>query len=755
MATDPTTDPATPDESPTAPAAAGDVSVLADELLGPIEPAVSTHGLGVDASDPEAGTTAPGWVTLGEPGGPGGREPLVSPRKVLVLLAGGVAAALVIVGVLGTLAARQLAEREAVNDAATMAGVLAEAVVEPALTDGLMAGDPQAFAAFDRVARDQLLSTTIVRVKLWNADGKVLYADETQLIGRTFPLSDEQRSALAKPETVADVSDLESDENAFEDADRAVEVYRPVWGPSGQPALFELYASYDPVGERTTQLWRGFAGVTASSLVLLVVIVSPIVWALVRRLRRAEEQRIDLLQRAVDASADERRRIAASLHDGPVQELAATSFTVAGASATAAAHGQRALAKDLDAAAAAVRASIRSLRTLLVDIYPASLARSGIVAALHDLAQTTRRDGVVVHVDTADEDDLALSTDAQRLVHRVAQECLRNAAKHAGPATVTVSLHRDGPESATLDIVDDGVGFDVEQVRTAPREGHLGLHLLADAASVPGALLQVSSAPGRGTDWRLLLDGDARGRLVIRVLLVDDHQLVRAGVTTLLQSDPEITVVGEARNGREAVASVEGVGPDVVLMDLSMPEMDGVEATRAVLAKRPGTKVLVLTSFSDRQRVKEVLAAGAIGYVLKDSEPADLLAAVHAAARGRRADRPACRRRPAPGERRRPRRVRGGRRPLAARDRGAAPGRAGPRQQADRPRARHHRAHRQGPPRPGLPRDRRARPHQCRALGPRQPHRRLTPRPPPRAPRSPGIRPARGRRAAPAVAGLA
>ena len=75
---------------------------------------------------------------------------------------------------------------------------------------------------------------------------------------------------------------------------------------------------------------------------------------------------------------------------------------------------------------------------------------------------------------------------------------------------------------------------------------------------------------------------------MIRVLLVDDHQLVRAGVTTLLQSDPEITVVGEARNGREAVESVEGIDPDVVLMDLSMPEMDGVEATRAVLALAAG-----------------------------------------------------------------------------------------------------------------------------------------------------------------------
>lgn len=480
-----------------------------DEGLGsPVTPAPADPGPPLADTVPDAGSVAPGWVTLGDPGGTASHEPVLSPRRVLVQLALGVVAALLVVGVLGTLAARQLAEREAVNDAATMANVLAEAVVEPSLTEGLVTGDPAAVAAFDTVARDRLLSDTIVRVKLWSADGRVLYADESQLVGRTFALGDEQRSALAQPATVADVSDLDESENAFEDADRLVEVYRPVWTPGGQVVLFEMYASYDPVGARTSQLWRGFAGVTASSLVLLVVIVAPIVWALVRRLRRAEEQQIGLLQRAVDASTDERRRIAASLHDGPVQELAATSFTVAGASATAAAHGQRALARDLDAAAAAVRASIRSLRTLLVDLYPASLARSGVVAALHDLAQTTRRDDLVVRVDTADDDDLAMTQEAQRLVYRVAQECLRNAAKHAGPATVTVSLHRDAPETVILDLVDDGTGFDVEQVRSAPREGHLGLQLLADAASVPGALLQVSSAPGHGTHWRLVLDDE-------------------------------------------------------------------------------------------------------------------------------------------------------------------------------------------------------------------------------------------------------
>jgi DNA-binding NarL/FixJ family response regulator len=211
---------------------------------------------------------------------------------------------------------------------------------------------------------------------------------------------------------------------------------------------------------------------------------------------------------------------------------------------------------------------------------------------------------------------------------------------------------------------------------------------------------------------------------VIRVLLVDDHQLVRAGVTTLLQSDPGITVVGEARNGREAVDSVVGTNPDVVLMDLSMPEMDGVEATRAVLALQPGTRVLVLTSFSDRQRVKEVLAAGAIGYVLKDSEPADLLAAAHAAAGGHVPTDPrvAAALLPATG---------GGGGPGAAdglsprETEVLPPGRAGPGEQADRAGAGHHRAHRQGPPRAGVPRDRRARPHERGPVGPRQPSRRL------------------------------
>ena len=121
---------------------------------------------------------------------------------------------------------------------------------------------------------------------------------------------------------------------------------------------------------------------------------------------------------------------------------------------------------------------------------------------------------------------------------------------------------------------------------------------------------------------------------MIRVLVADDHQLVRAGIRTLLDAEPDITVVAEARDGAEAVTTAADTLPDVVLMDLSMPDVDGVEGTRGVLARCPDARVLVLTSFSDRERVTEVLAAGATGYVLKDSEPAELVAAVRAAARG-------------------------------------------------------------------------------------------------------------------------
>ncbi len=121
---------------------------------------------------------------------------------------------------------------------------------------------------------------------------------------------------------------------------------------------------------------------------------------------------------------------------------------------------------------------------------------------------------------------------------------------------------------------------------------------------------------------------------MITVLLVDDHPMVRAGLATLIGSTEDIIVAGEASAGDQAVTMTGELEPDVVLMDLSMPGLDGVEATRRLLQLRPDTRVVVLTSFHDQERVTEALQAGAIGYLLKDSDPRNLLAAIRSAAIG-------------------------------------------------------------------------------------------------------------------------
>jgi two-component system, NarL family, response regulator LiaR len=120
----------------------------------------------------------------------------------------------------------------------------------------------------------------------------------------------------------------------------------------------------------------------------------------------------------------------------------------------------------------------------------------------------------------------------------------------------------------------------------------------------------------------------------IRVLVVDDHAVVRQGLRTFLGLQPDIEVAGEASGGAEAVSEAERTKPDVVLMDLLMPEMDGIEATRRIRENRPDTRVIVLTSFADDDKVFPAIRAGAIGYLLKDVKPTDLADTIRAAARG-------------------------------------------------------------------------------------------------------------------------
>ncbi|MFI5895875.1 response regulator [Actinoplanes sp. NPDC051513] len=121
---------------------------------------------------------------------------------------------------------------------------------------------------------------------------------------------------------------------------------------------------------------------------------------------------------------------------------------------------------------------------------------------------------------------------------------------------------------------------------------------------------------------------------MIRVLLVDDQPLIRAGLRMLCAAEDDLEVVGEAGDGREAVTLAERLAPDVVVMDLRMPGVDGISATSRILASRPATRVLVLTTFGDDDHLYPALTAGACGFLLKDAPPADLLEGIRRAAAG-------------------------------------------------------------------------------------------------------------------------
>jgi signal transduction histidine kinase len=424
-------------------------------------------------------------------------------RRIFAQVVAAAAVVMVVVAVGGTYASLRIAEQESVTVAAQTTDLLAESIVQPAVLDSLVTGSPEAFAALDRAVRTHVMTRGVVRVKVWTGDGRILYSDEPRIVGSTFELSEDDREVLENPTTVAEVSDLTRPENLYERGyGRLLEVYRPIWTPSGTPLLLETYMSYDDVATRAGNLWRGFAGITVTCMLLLIVFLLPILWRLLDRVNAAQNQRVALLEHAVNASDDERRRIAATLHDGVVQELAATSFSAAGEAERAAAAGRADQATRLRSLAEAVRVSMGGLRSLLVDIYPESLQRAGLAAALTDLAGTVRTRDIAVDLDLPPDGRTGLDEAGDRLVYRVAQEALRNVARHAAATRVELAL-AVGADTVTLTLRDDGVGFDPAEVLRRPEEGHYGVQVMIDLALQAGATLDVSSAPGAGTSWRL------------------------------------------------------------------------------------------------------------------------------------------------------------------------------------------------------------------------------------------------------------
>jgi len=409
----------------------------------------------------------------------------------------------IIAGLVGTvaigggslLASERAGESEATAQVRTRTLVVASTVVQPSLSNALLAGDPVAIERLDEIVKARVLDQTTLRVKLWNAQGRIVYSDEAALIGEVYELDDEKVSSLVTGQVVSEVSDLTGPENRFEAqiAESMLEVYLPLSGPDGETLLYESYFAISGVSESATRIRSEFTPIIIGALVLMEVLHLGLAAWLSRRLRRNQLDRERLLQRAIDASDIERRRIAADLHDGVVQEMTSTSFAVA-AAAESASTGAPELTSDLRNAAVASRRSLQSLRSLLVDIYPANLQEQGLHAALHDLLAPAANLGIAAELHSSSgREPPSLATSA--LIYRVTQESVRNVFRHANATKLDVELDVS-PTAVVATITDNGVGF---SATTDAADGHMGLRMLGDLTRDAGARFSVGSTPGVGT----------------------------------------------------------------------------------------------------------------------------------------------------------------------------------------------------------------------------------------------------------------
>jgi two-component system NarL family sensor kinase len=399
-------------------------------------------------------------------------------------------AAVVLVGLLGAWLARRAGEAEAIRDAKDQTRLAAEGSIEPVVTDALVRGDPKALERVDGVVQERVLNDpSIARVKIWDTSGRIIYSDEPALIGKRYHLDAEDLAEFRGDRAHAEVSDLSKPENRFErQFGKLLEVYKPIETPSGRPLRYETYFYSSFISARGRHIFGEFAPGLLGALILLAFIQLPLAWQLARGVERGQRDRERLLQRAIESSDLERRRIARDLHDGVVQDLAAVSFSLAAAAEGAPPPYDA----ELRTAATETRHGIGQLRTLLVEIYPPELHRAGLEAALGDLLGSASARGIETSLEV---EPPSLERETEALFFRVSQEAVRNAVKHGKPSHLSVHVgSQDG--RARLVVEDDGRGFDPGD---AAGEDHFGLRILEDLAVDAGATLELSSQPGEGT----------------------------------------------------------------------------------------------------------------------------------------------------------------------------------------------------------------------------------------------------------------
>jgi CheY-like chemotaxis protein len=357
----------------------------------------------------------------------------------------------------------------------------------------------------------------------------------------------------------------------------------------------------------------------------------------------------------------ERQRIARLLHDQIQQLLVATLYGLEGLSEPRPVKEYQESAKEMSGL---VRECIAVSRSLASELSHPAFTEPDLCTALGWLGTwTLEKHGVHVTVSCAETITAEVEETRVSLLQAV-RELLFNVVKHAGVREARVELARSPDGHVSVSVSDSGVGFEPGSV-LAPGQpaGGFGLFSMRERLDVIGGGMKIESAIGNGTRVTVWVPADGERSTMpaaappssrsseepgtaahgaarpvvprgvpgkIRVLLVDDHAVVRNGIALQLVQQPDIEVVGEAADGRDAVALVRSLRPDVVTMDVNMPGMNGVDAARAIHAEFPGTKIIGLSMSAESEQGAAMRNAGAEHYLSKSESLDKLLAAIRA-----------------------------------------------------------------------------------------------------------------------------
>ena len=470
----------------------------------------------------------------------------------------------------------------------------------------------------DLVARRlrELLDARIVAVMLPAGEGELRFAAVAGEGGEAFA-GQTMKRADSKSGRVFELGRSERSDAVLDDPEvdhevvRGLEARTGLWVPLVvRSATIGLIAVHDKLGPdpRFTDNDMRLAETFASRAAVAV--------DLSQRIAR------DALRRIVDAQELERRRLARELHDETGQALSSILLGLKALEEKVESEVARAAVSDVREL---VVATLHDVRRLAVELRPKVLDDFGLVPALERLTEAFgEQTGIRVRFESGLGPE-RLPAEVETALYRIVQESLTNIVKHSRARNVSVVLIRK-PGAVAAVIEDDGQGFD-------PAFGARGrLRSRGDAGARRPARRPASDRVGRGGR------GDARRGgspgMSVRVLIVDDHAVFRAGLKLLIDAEDDLEAVGEAGTARDAVFQARALKPDVILMDVVMPDQSGLDVVPTLLHERPETKVLVLSMQDDPQYVRQAFANGASGYILKEAADTEVVAAIREVAGG-------------------------------------------------------------------------------------------------------------------------